>query len=319
LIIEQNKKMKSTIITTTLAVIISISTICSTYASPNEVYPQKNNHLRTQQSRLNIQNEAIVRGEETEVSHDRKLQPDNQDEVADLLEEVVDLLKESDTPTYSPTKPETEAPTSGMPTYSPTCEDDDCGKKDTPAPVAPDIVDDEATTPPVPAPIITDPPVKDVEEGSVTDPVDDTTGGDTTDETTTDESDTIDKGGEDLNVSGAEGTDTNKSNSLSGGATAGIVIGALAVAGLAAAGIVMAKKRRDAIPSSEDTQDLNSGFVETELVPPPPPPSALDSIMKKKQGAADENEEVDLARSTSISWKPQPEPDIEQVQSEGEF
>jgi len=293
--------------------------ICSTYASSNEVYPQQNNHLRTQQSRLNIQNEAIVRGEETEVSHRRKLQPDEdkEDEVADLLEEVVDLLKETDTPTYSPTKPETDAPTSGMPTYSPTCEDDDCGKKDTPAPVAPDIVE---TTPPVPTPIITtDPPVKEVEEGAVTDPVDDTTGGDITDETTTDETDTTDKGGDDLNVSGAEGTDTNKSNSLSGGATAGIVIGALAVAGLAAAGIVMAKKRRDAIPSSEDTQDLNSGFVETELVPPPPPPppSALDSIMKKKQGAADENEEVDLARSTSISWKPQP--DVEQVQSESEF
>ena len=311
--------MKSTIITTSLAIIISISAICSTYASPNEVYPQQNNHLRTQ-SRLNSKHEAIVRGDETEVSH-RKLQPDNEDEVADLLEEVVDLLKETDTPTYSPTKPETEEPTSGMPTYSPTCEDDDCGKKDTPAPVAPDIVDEETTTPPVTTPIITDPPVKEVEE-ETTDPVDDTTdttGGDTTDETTTDESDTTDKGGDDLNVSGAEGsTDTNKSNSLSGGATAGIVIGALAVAGLAAAGIVMAKKRRDAIPSSEDTQDLNSGFVETELVPPPPPPppSALDSIMKKK-GAADESEEVDLVRSTSISWKPQP--DIEQVQSESEF
>jgi len=310
--------MKSTIVTA-IAFVISISTICSTHASPNEVYPQQNNHLRTQ-SRLNSQNEAIVRGEETEVSHHRKLQPDNQDEVADLLEEVVDLLKETDTPTYSPTKPETEAPTSGMPTYSPTCEDDDCGKNDTPAPVAPAVVDEETTTPPVPTPIVTtDPPVKEVEE-DVVDPVDDTTGGDITDETTTDETDTTDKGGDDLNVSGAEGTDTNKSNSLSGGATAGIVIGALAVAGLAAAGIVMAKKRRDAIPSSEDTQDLNSGFVETELVPPPPPPppSALDSIMKK-QGAADENEEVDLARSTSISWKPQPEPDIEQVQSEGEF
>ena len=309
--------MKSTvtIVTTTLAFVISISTICSTHASPNEVYPQQNNHLRTQ-SRLNSKHEAIVRSdEETEVSNRRKLQPDNEDEVADLLEEVVDLLKETDTPTYSPTKPETEEPTSGMPTYSPTCEDDDCGKKDTPAPVAPDIVE---TTPPVPTPIITDPPVKEVEE-EVTDPVDDTTDETTTDETTTDESDTTDEGGDNLNVSGAEGTETNKSNSLSGGATAGIVIGALAVAGLAAAGIVMAKKRRDAIPSSEDTQDLNSGFVETELVPPPPPPppSALDSIMKKKQGAADENEEVDLARSTSISWKPQP--DIEQVQSESEF
>lgn len=311
--------MKSTvtIVTTTLAFVISISTICSTYASPNEVYPQQNNHLRTQ-SRLNIQNEANVRGDETEVSNRRKLQPDNEDEVADLLEEVVDLLKETDTPTYSPTKPETEEPTSGMPTYSPTCDNDDCGKNDTPAPVAPAVVDEETTTPPVPAPIATDPPVKEVEE-DVVDPVDDTTGGDTTDETTTDETDTTEKGGDDLNVSGAEGTDTNKSNSLSGGATAGIVIGALAVAGLAAAGIVMAKKRRDAIPSSEDTQDLNSGFVETELVPPPPPPppSTLDSIMKKKQGAADENEEVDLARSTSISWKPQP--DIEQVQSESEF
>ena len=312
--------MKSTIITATLAIVISISTICSTYASPNGVessYPQQHNYIRTQ-SRLNSKHEAIVRGEETEVSHHRKLQPDdNQDEVADLLEEVVDLLKETDTPTYSPTKPETEAPTSGMPTYSPTCEDDDCGKKDTPAPVAPDIVE---TTPPVPTPIITtDPPVKDVEDGAVTDPVDDTTGGgDTTDETT-DGSDTTDKGGDDLNVSGAEGTtDTNKSNSLSGGATAGIVIGALAVAGLAAGGIVMAKKRRGAIPSSEDTQDLNSGFVETELVPPPPPPppSALDSIMKKKGAANDESEEVDLVRSTSISWKPQP--DIEQVQSEAE-
>jgi len=111
--------MKSTIITSTLAIVISISMICSTYASSNEVYPQQNNHLRTQQSRLNIQNEAIVRGEETEVSHRRKLQPDEdkEDEVADLLEEVVDLLKETDTPTYSPTKPETDAPTSGMPTY----------------------------------------------------------------------------------------------------------------------------------------------------------------------------------------------------------
>lgn len=42
---------------------------------------------------------------------------------------------------------------------SPTCEDDDCGKKDTPAPVAPATVED-ATEPPVPAPKTTDPPVK---------------------------------------------------------------------------------------------------------------------------------------------------------------
>ena len=94
---------------TTLAIVISISTICSTYASPNKVYPQQNNHLRTQ-SRLNSKNEAIVRGDETEVSHHRKLQPDEdkEDEVADLLEEVVELLKETDTPTYSPTKTETQ-------------------------------------------------------------------------------------------------------------------------------------------------------------------------------------------------------------------
>ena len=300
------------------AILCSIlSTSFATTATHN-IQPQGTTQLRRIGSnKINNAQGSIVK------DHHRKLQDEEEDDkdVADLLEEVAELLEdeaeESGMPTYSPTKPETEEPTSGMPTYSPTCEDDDCGKKDTPAPVAPDIVE---TTPPVPTPIVTtDPPVKEVEEGAATDPVDDTTGGDITDETTTDETDTTDKGGDDLNVSGAEGTDTNKSNSLSGGPTAGIVIGALVVAGLAAAGIVMAKKRRDAIPSSEDTQDLNSGFVETELVPPPPPPppSALDSIMKKKQGAADENEEVDLARSTSISWKPQP--DVEQVQSESEF
>ena len=115
--------MKSiTIVTTTLAIVISISTICSTYASPNGVessYPQQHNYIRAQ-SRLNSKHEAIVRGDETEVSSShRQLQPDEdkEDEVADLLEEVVDLLKETDIPTYSPTKPETAEPTSGMPTY----------------------------------------------------------------------------------------------------------------------------------------------------------------------------------------------------------
>jgi len=52
----------------------------------------------------------------------RKLQDEEEEDkdVADLLEEVAELLEEdeeSGTPTYSPTKPETEEPTSGMPTY----------------------------------------------------------------------------------------------------------------------------------------------------------------------------------------------------------
>ena len=56
--------------------------------------------------------------------HHRKLQNEEEDDkdVADLLEEVAELLEEdededSGMPTYSPTKPETEKPTSGMPTY----------------------------------------------------------------------------------------------------------------------------------------------------------------------------------------------------------
>ena len=56
--------------------------------------------------------------------HHRKLQDEEEEDkdVADLLEEVAELLEEEDDeessmPTYSPTKPETEEPTSGMPTY----------------------------------------------------------------------------------------------------------------------------------------------------------------------------------------------------------
>ena len=129
---------------------------------------------------------------------------------------------------------------------SPTCEDDDCGKKDTPAPVAPAIVE-EATDPPVPAPKTTDPPVK----LETNEPVPDELYGDEEDTTGGTDTEDLSKSQEDeefydwdQDVNGAE-TQGNENSSLSGGAMAGIIIGSLAVVGLAAGGIVMAKKKRN--------------------------------------------------------------------------
>ena len=196
---------------------------------------------------------------------------------------------------------------------SPTCEDDDCGKKDTPAPITPAIVED-ATEPPVPAPKVTDPPVK-VESKE---PVFDELYGDGEEEDTTGGTDTEDlsKSQEDeefydwdQDVNGAE-TQGNENSSLSSGAMAGIIVGSLAVVGLAAGGIVMALKKRN--NKSERSNVLSEGNLGSNRhIPPPPPPppppmeSDTDELLKDN---TDYNQEMTLDRSRSVSWDAGPNP-----------
>ena len=198
-----------------------------------------------------------------------------------------------------------------MPTYSPTCEDDDCGKKDTPAPVAPAVVED-ATDPPVPAPKTTDPPVKEVEEEE---PVPDELYGDGKDDTGGTDTEDLSKSQEDEefydygnDVSGAE-TQGNENTSLSSGAMAGIIIGSLAVVGLAAGGIVMAKKKRNnKTERSNVTSEGNLGSNRHIPPPPPPPPPMESDTDELLQDNTDYNQELTLERSRSVSWDAGPNP-----------
>jgi len=184
---------------------------------------------------------------------------------------------------------------------SPTCEDDDCGKKDTPAPVAPATVED-ATEPPVPAPKTTDPPVKVETKEPVPDELygdGDTGGTDTEDLSKSQEDEEFYDWDQDVN--GAE-TQGNENSSLSSGAMVGIIIGSLAVAGLAAGGIVMAKKKRK--NKTERANVLSEGNLGSNRhIPPPPPPppppmeSDTDELLKDN---TDYNQEMTLDRSRSV-------------------
>jgi len=194
---------------------------------------------------------------------------------------------------------------------SPTCEDDDCGKKDTPAPVAPATVED-ATEPPVPAPKTTDPPVKveikePVPNELYGDGEEDTGGTDTEDLSKSQEDEEFYDYGND--ISGAE-TQGNENSSLSSGAMAGIIIGSLAVAGLAAGGIVMAKKKRkNKTERSNVMSESNLGSNRHIPPPPPPPPPPMESDTDELlTDNIDYNQEMTLDRSRSVRLDAGPNP-----------
>jgi len=110
--------MMSKIVALFFAILCSILSASSATPATHLQQPQGTTQLRR------IGSNKIYNAQGSIVKdHHRKLQDEEEDDkdVADLLEEVAELLEdeaeESGMPTYSPTKPETEEPTSGMPTY----------------------------------------------------------------------------------------------------------------------------------------------------------------------------------------------------------
>lgn len=100
-------------------VILFFAIICissTSFATTIHIQPQSTQLRRIESNKI-YSSQGLINED-----HHRKLQDEEEDDkdVAELLEEVAELLEEdeeSGTPTYSPTKPETEEPTSGMPTY----------------------------------------------------------------------------------------------------------------------------------------------------------------------------------------------------------
>jgi len=110
--------MMSKIVALFFAILCSILSASSATTATHLQQPQGTTQLR----RIGRNKIYNAQGSIVNEERHRKLQDEEEEDkdVADLLEEVAELLEEdeeSGTPTYSPTKPETEEPTSGMPTY----------------------------------------------------------------------------------------------------------------------------------------------------------------------------------------------------------